>query len=756
MGHAFRASLSVKERRQMLRKAFLRTPFATFLFTTLLLLLAASAQSPVSSHLPSYTPHPRIPVNAVPRAFTGQRAPGKAGSRMATGGEPIGSGEIVFVMLPSVFYESGGSPDSVAIADVNGDGKLDLLVVNCSVGACIDKGSIGVLLGNGDGTFLPAVTYDSGGYAAVDVAVADVNGDGKPDLLVANCGTQFDCFGTGSAGVLLGNGDGTFKLVVSYDTVGGAGASIAVADVNGDNKPDLLVATWFGGVSVFLGNGNGTFQAAVAYKSGDSPTKSIAVADVNGDGNPDLIVANCGSNANCDGNGSAGVLLGNGDGTFQTVVIYDTGGASGFTNGSSARSVAVGDVNGDGRPDLLMANFNAATIGVLLGNGNGTFQPAVTYNVLGPFAPSSGPFAIALADVSGDGKPDVLVSAYGVGYLLGNGDGTFRPPVFFDPQQGVLSLAVGDVNGDDKPDVAAVGYYTQVMLNNSGAPPTTTALVSSVNPVTVKQPVTYTASVSPSSGGTVKGSVQFMDGPNPIAVVPLKTNQAALTLSYSSRFVSPRTITVIYSGDLDHAAGSFSNAVVETVRGLTMIKMTTSGSPSLVGLPVTFTANISSKDGAIPNGDLVTFSDGKTPLASISLSGGKAVFATASLSRGTHTIKATYGGDSTFAPSTKGVQQIVNGYTSSTALSSNHNPSHSGQAITFTAQVTSSDPHPLTGTIKFMDGTTLIGTRILSAGVATLSKSNLTVGTHSITAIYKGDDFFDPSASLVLNQAVNP
>jgi hypothetical protein len=143
------------------------------------------------------------------------------------------------------------------------------------------------LLGNGDGTFQTAVTYSSGGFFADSVAVADVNGDGKPDILVANTGGVPICSG-GGVGVLLGNGDGTFKTAVTYCS-GGGPVSLAVADVNGDDKPDLVVASSL--VSVLLGNGDGTFQTAVSYESGGYPPDSVAVADVNGDGKPDLVVA---------------------------------------------------------------------------------------------------------------------------------------------------------------------------------------------------------------------------------------------------------------------------------------------------------------------------------------------------------------------------------------------------------------------------------------------------------------------------------
>ena len=325
----------------------------------------------------------------------------------------LGNGDGTF--QAAVTYDSGGySAFSVALADVNRDGKPDLIVANyCVDSECATRGTVGVLLGNGDGTFQAAATYDSGGYSTLSVAALDVNGDGKPDLLVANgCGAPSQtCSGDGVVGVLLGNGDGTFQAAVSYDSGGQYAYAIAVADVNGDGKPDLLVANWSSSsVGVLLGNGDGSFQAAVTYDSGGQRTASIAVADVNGDGKLDLIVGNqcpSGSSCNLTKDGSVSVLLGIGDGTFQTAMPYDSG-------GQGALSVAVADVNGDGKADIVVANCSSSdcvdgegngTAVVLLGNGDGTFQAGVPYDSGGDDASS-----VAIADLNGDGKPDLLVA----------------------------------------------------------------------------------------------------------------------------------------------------------------------------------------------------------------------------------------------------------------------------------------------------------------------------------------------------------
>jgi FG-GAP-like repeat len=242
--------------------------------------------------------------------------------------------------VAAVSYGSGGpyaSGFSIAIADVNGDGKPDLVVAVADFLNTGATGLVAVLLGNGDGTFQTATTYASGGAFAASVAVADVNGDGKPDVVVANCAPAVYGYcwnNTSGVGVLLGNGDGTFQSVVTYDSADGAD-SVAVADVNGDGKPDLVIADSVGAnVGVLLGNGDGTFRSAVNYGAGGYNAGAVVIADVNRDGKVDLVVANYGSN-------TVGVLLGKGDGTFQPALSYASG-------GYAADSVAVADVNGDG------------------------------------------------------------------------------------------------------------------------------------------------------------------------------------------------------------------------------------------------------------------------------------------------------------------------------------------------------------------------------------------------------------------------
>jgi uncharacterized protein (DUF2141 family) len=476
----------------------------------------------------------------------------------------------------AVGYGSGGQyARSVAVADVNGDGKLDLLVANlCHVNQDCSSGSVGVLLGNGDGTFQQAVSYYSGGYeingqTAAAVAVADVNDDSKPDLIVTNsCINSSNC--DGNVGVLLGNGDGTFQIAVTYSSGAADATSVAVADVNGDGKLDLVVGnlcTSKAGcdgtskVGVLLGNGDGTFRTAVTYDPGGYETGSVALGDLNGDGKLDIVVADACFNGLC-GTGNVGVLLGNGDGTFRSVVVYNPGG--------SPSSVALADVNGDGNLDVVVANLT--TVAVLLGNGDGTLQPAVTYSSGGTVSDW-----VAVADVNGDSKPDVLVANLldgTVGVLLGNGDGTFQPVRTYNPGGSASSVAVADVNEDGKPDLLVTnecangncGKGTVGVLINTSVGPTTTGLASSPNPSNFGQSVTFTATVT-SQGFKIRptGTVSFFDGKTKLGSSNVNSSGVAV-LVISTLAIGTHSITAVYNGDTNFGS-STSPALNQVVQG---------------------------------------------------------------------------------------------------------------------------------------------------------------------------------------------
>jgi len=319
-------------------------------------------------------------------------------------------------------------------ADFNGDGKLDLLLVAPGSG-----GTIAILLGNGDGTFRPPVTYSV--PIATYLVLGDLNGDGKPDIAISG-----GISGSGEVSILINNGDGTFKGPVSYSISGNVQA-LAAADLNADGNLDLVVPT--GGssaaISVLRGNGDGTFGNPIVYASNllSIYSTSITVADFNGDGKLDVALTNSEGPTN-----AIAIVLGNGDGTFQNPPLL-------YSAGLLPTGVVTLDVNGDGKPDLAVAGgygvLSYFSLTTLINRGDGTFANPVTFPVL-PF-----PYSAVTGDFNGDGKVDIattsLTQTGGVSVLLGKGDGTFQPHLDSPTGQSPTAIVAGDFNGDGKLDL---------------------------------------------------------------------------------------------------------------------------------------------------------------------------------------------------------------------------------------------------------------------------------------------------------------
>jgi hypothetical protein len=339
-------------------------------------------------------------------------------------------------------YAENGAAGSVVVVDVNGDGNQDIVTANTN-------GTVSIFLGNGDGTFQPAVTISDGLPAGKTTSIVAISTGyyGNYSLVVAD--------GTKQMSILPGNGDGTFGSPELLDTSGKVEA-IATADFNNDGYSDLLVAEDNGSSSSvveLLGNGDGTFQPGqTIFKDSSDQTLSLATGDFNDDGNTDVAIG--------DGDKVA-VLLGNGDGTFYS-------GGSVVVTGT-VRSIIDADVNNDGEDDLVVGTSTGIT--VLLGNGDGTFSTSAT--ISGQYT------AIAVGDIDGDGNLDLIVGTSSNGYyavqvLPGNGDGTFgtTPEAVTPTLAAPTALAVADVNGDGMPDVVVAGANGQMsVVLNSGASP---------------------------------------------------------------------------------------------------------------------------------------------------------------------------------------------------------------------------------------------------------------------------------------------
>jgi len=276
-------------------------------------------------------------------------------------------------------YSVGNTPLSVAVGDFNGDGKLDLAVANL-LEPNGRPGKISVLLGNGDGTFQKQVTYK-----AVDellhVAVGDFNGDGKPDLAVVGFSSS------GKQAVLLGNGDGTFQPPIKVPAVHRA-SRVVIGDLNGDGKPDLVMASQDNKRAIItrLGNGDGTFGSGWSVRN--PPSTAIALGDFNGDGKLDL----------AETSDKLRIWLGNGDGTFSAGSKYE--------GMQTPVAIVVSDFDGDGNLDIAVADQKSSDVNVFLGLGNGKFQQPLIFGL----SPGAMPIDMVAADVNGDGKPDLVVT----------------------------------------------------------------------------------------------------------------------------------------------------------------------------------------------------------------------------------------------------------------------------------------------------------------------------------------------------------
>jgi hypothetical protein len=487
----------------------------------------------------------------------------------------------------------------IVAGDFNGDGKPDIAIANAN-------NTVSVLLGKGNGTFT-AGSNPATSNAPVGMVVADFNGDGKLDLATVNSDSSIT--------VLLGNGDGTFTAAASQQSV--TGNVLAVADVNGDGIPDLIVggssptdAIHPFNITTLLGKGDGTFSTSSQKFSELSGNFLIALGDFNGDGKQDIALAAPSPSNNANSfNGLFAILLGNGDGTFS---------AGSFTAqvGGVPTSIAVADFNLDGKPDVVVQTIDQPVIltgyvggaTVLLGNGDGTFT-----------TPTGGVLAgaaswIAVADFNQDGKPDIAQALgggqnYGTGGVnvgYGNGDGTFTagPTSSFIPNVSGQAITTADFNGDGFPDLGALG-------TNGSA--------------TLLYEQTYTANVSfsnldPAGTGTHQIEASYPGDSNYNSSL---SSTVALLFGNPVIVVSPVTLptataTVPYTQTLTATGGTppyhYQVASGTPPLGLTL---TTAGVLSGITGPggtVSFTVAVTDSTAGAPNSTSITYALNVLPI----------------------------------------------------------------------------------------------------------------------------------------------
>jgi hypothetical protein len=735
-----------------------------------------------------------------------------------------------------VAYAVNSTPVSVAVGDFNGDGVMDLVVANNNTNA----NQVTVLLGNANGTFGAKASLPVSSNA-VSVAVADFNGDGKLDIAVADQSGN-----TGNTvSILLGNGDGTFQSHVEYFTAASPNG-VVVGDFNGDGKLDLAVSAGKGNtVSVLWGMGDGTFVGQVNAGSGDIPL-AVAAGDFNGDGKLDLVTANSGRN-------TVSVILNNGNETFQARTDYPAGtgpfsvaagdftsngildlavvntgsistvsillgngsdqgngtfqGPGHFNTGSGANpyAVATADLNGDGIPDLVVANYGTNTIGYMQGVGDGTFLPPVT-TVVG-----SNPAAIVVADFNGDGKLDLAVANYtsnNVSILLGNGNGTFQPAMNFAVGNGPISLAAGTLKGSGTPiDLVVVnesdntisvllgkgdGTFPQIAgpfatQTPAGGNPTGVVIgdfnKDGVLDLAVADLQAQQVSVFLGKGdGTFQTAKTYPAGANPTSVVVADFNgdgNLDLATTSTPSPSSPGNLVTLLLGNGDGTfgapilfgvgslaysavvgdfngdgapdiavanGGAGSVSVLLNTQG-TNIQVQSSASPAVYGQTVQLSASVgeSVPNGSAPTGT-VTLSLGSTVIKTVNV-GSALTYSTSSLPVGTNQFSVVYSGDANYLAHTVTFMQTVNKAGTTTGLSAPVNSSFPNQTVTFTATVTSNTTGVPTGRVTFMNGAILLSTVPLSgSGTASLSTA-LPLGANNVTAVYSGDVNFNTSTS---------
>ncbi|MBS1823527.1 MAG: Ig-like domain repeat protein [Acidobacteria bacterium] len=656
----------------------------------------------------------------------------------------------------------------VASSYLNGDNNLDVVTGDADQ-------VITVLLGNGDGTFQPKVNYpgcpslSSSPDIATKILLADFNRDGNTDIALGCSDGVY-----GGVAILLGNGDGSFQAPTWQST--GDLSGMAMGDFNNDGILDIaLTDKTLKDVKVMLGNGNGTFRSPVTVANPPRFTGDIVAADFNGDGNDDLayVIKTAAPASNLS---DLYIALGKGDGTFKTPTLLASQVGEFLTTGDTNNDNIADIVSSTVFLDAgLPAPHTSNSMFVLIGNGNGTFQSPVSYLSDIPSDPH-------LADVNGDGKADIIAGgSYGALVYLGNGDGTFQAynePVIGGFK---LTYAVnaGDYNNDGNADligtdaqspraavalsevrqaadsVALTGVAVfplgsgihNVAASYSGdtiylsslsstvpllAAPTPTTLALAVSPASeavAGQSVTLTATLSPYTVGppatTTDGqAVVFYSGATQIGTGTLGSGIATLTTTS----LTPGSVALkaVYPGDTNYNT-STSSTVSITVSS---VALATSPNPSSYRQAVTLTATVPS--GATGT---VTFKDAGTTLGTAAISGTTASISVSTFTVGSHNLTAAYSGGSTYSAATsQTVTQVVNKVAPAMSVTT------SGQSTYLsTVTITATVPSDATGSVTFISGPTNLGTATISGGSASITTTVLPVGNNTITASYPGD-----------------
>jgi len=637
------------------------------------------------------------------------------------------------------------------VADLNGDNHPDL-IFGSAVG-------IQVLLGNGDGTFQPAaLVVNSANQTRIpaSIAVADFNGDGKPDLVYTMAPSPAGVEST-EYGVLLGNGDGTFQAPTYYDAGIPLGWVVA-GDFRGNGKQDLAGTNRTAGsntIDILLGNGNGTFQTPVAYTVGSQPTE-ILTGDFNGDGKPDLAVAN-------QNDYTISVLLGNEDGTFQPQMATPSLGQS------YPIFMVAADFNHDGRLDLAISLEPAVvdeygSVAILLGNGDGTFQyPGQTITALGDNA------GIAAADFNQDGSVDLAISDYPglqsessgprrIQIMQGVGDGTFSPgySVPIPTYAGVLSAT--DLNGDGYPDLVAGNFALINVLSASASATAANVTVTPGSSATHELQCTYNGDTNYASSNSNLVAEKFDQVAPPAFSLLVGVYNAPQTVTITDATLGPVFIYYTTDGSTPTVNSTLYTGPI-TISSPTTFKaigVETGYLTSVVSEAsyiLAATPQLSPPPGTYTGAQSVTITD-STPSATI-------YYTTDGSTPTTHS--AIYSSAIQVNPgSTVQAMATSPNYLNSVVVSGTYSASKATTTTSLSASATPANENQQitlmatvtgnspTGTVTFSASNITLGTALLTNGTAVLTTSFANAGTYNVTASYGGDGGNTSSVSSVV------
>ena len=693
----------------------------------------------------------------------------------------LNNGDGTFTVSPASLT-TGNIPYAIAAADLNSDGVLDLVVANQS------SNNLTILMGNGDGTFTPTTASPATGNAPSAIAIGDFNGEGNLDLAVTNSADNTISILLNQNCISLPVTFCTFAPAATSPAVGLGPVFISTADMNADGFLDLVVANSSGNsVSILLGDGTGAFHAVVPqgqsdFSTGASP-QAVVLGDFNQDGRLDIVTSNASGSFTYLRQAAVGQLVLTTSNPFPYYGLFLT-----FT-------ATLNPPFGQATPTGTLSFFDGSTpIGTVALNGyQGYFQypglNAGSHQVTAVYSGDSN-----FVSVSSNAVSETVTQAQTTTTLSSNVNtvtyvqpftltATIQPQntgtatgtvTFFDTSAGYANIGNGTpVNnvaqltlskltpgahaivavyqGDANFTGSSSPTYTENIIQAS----TTIAVASNPSTISLGQSTTLTATIQPGTGNTATGAVIFLDNMSPLGFANVSNNSAQFTVSTLS--VGTHAITAQYTGD-NNFSGSTSTAIPETVtQGSATINVTTNNNPSTYGQAITLIANVQPISTTTTPTGSVTFMNGGANLAIVPLSNGSAQLTVSNMTAGLNLLSAKYSGDSNFQVNYSSLYpQNVAQAGSSTTLISSQNPAPFGQALTFTATVQPTFGGTATGNVTFFDGVTSLGSATPTNNSAQLTLSNLSAGSHSLTARYLGDSNTGTSISTAVSQSVTP